>query len=136
VTPPVPPDSEAPPPTPVLVVDAANTVGSRPDGWWRDRAGATRRLRDALAAPSLPGPWTSRPEVVLVVEGQARVVEPVPEVAVVAADGSGDDEIVVVVGRLRAQGRPVTVMTSDRGLRARVVALGADVVGPGVLRRG
>lgn len=31
-----------------LVVDAANVVGSRPDGWWRDRAGATGRLLAAL----------------------------------------------------------------------------------------
>ncbi|MEV1288966.1 hypothetical protein [Micromonospora sp. NPDC049679] len=43
---------------PLLVVDAANVVGSRPDGWWRDRAGATVRLRDALrpvARAGLPG---------------------------------------------------------------------------------
>ena len=33
---------------PLLIVDAANVVGSVPDGWWRDRAGAARRLRDAL----------------------------------------------------------------------------------------
>ena len=121
---------------PVLVVDAANTVGRRPDGWWRDRPGATRRLRDRLAAAHLPGPWSVRPDVVLVVEGQARGVEPVPEVAVAAADGSGDDEVVAVVRRLRAQHRTVTVMTADRGLRARVVALGADVVSPGVLDAG
>jgi hypothetical protein len=37
----------------VLVVDGANVVGSRPDGWWRDRAGAARRLRDQLEV--LPG---------------------------------------------------------------------------------
>ena len=33
---------------PLLIVDAANTVGAVPDGWWRDRRGATERLRDAL----------------------------------------------------------------------------------------
>lgn len=32
-----------------LIVDSANVVGSRPDGWWRDRVGATVRLRDQLA---------------------------------------------------------------------------------------
>jgi hypothetical protein len=109
----------------VLVVDAANTVGSRPDGWWRDRAGATRRLRDRLV--TLPD------EVVLVVEGKARDVEPVPGVAVEGTDGSGDDLIVEVVRRYRAHDRPVTVVTADRGLRARVVALGADTRGPGTL---
>jgi 8-oxo-dGTP diphosphatase len=36
--------------TPVtIIVDGANVVGSRPDGWWRDRAGAALRLRDQLA---------------------------------------------------------------------------------------
>jgi hypothetical protein len=34
----------------LLIVDAANVVGSVPDGWWRDRAGAAARLRDRLAA--------------------------------------------------------------------------------------
>ena len=34
----------------VLLVDVANVVGSRPDGWWRDRAGATSRLLARLAA--------------------------------------------------------------------------------------
>ena len=62
---------------PLLVVDAANVVGSVPDGWWRDRAGATARLRDKLTAvggqglPDLPAPV----EVVLVVEGRARDIE-------------------------------------------------------------
>src|SRR5581483_1285453 len=54
----------------VLLVDAANVVGSRPDGWWRDRPGAARRLYDAIrsavADGRLEGP------VVVVVEGQAR----------------------------------------------------------------
>src|SRR4051794_4910311 len=41
----------------VLLVDVANVVGSRPDGWWRDRAGATGRLLDRLAGlPGAPPP--------------------------------------------------------------------------------
>ena len=36
--------------SPRWVVDASNVIGSRPDGWWRDRAGATRRLVAALDA--------------------------------------------------------------------------------------
>jgi 8-oxo-dGTP diphosphatase len=32
-----------------IIVDGANVVGSRPDGWWRDRAGAAVRLHDNLA---------------------------------------------------------------------------------------
>jgi len=105
----------------LLVVDAANVVGSVPDGWWRDRVGAATRLRDALAT-------SDRPEdVVLVVEGAARPVESVPGVRVVAAPGSGDDTIVDLV---RGADGPVTVVTSDRALRARVEALGAATTGP------
>ena len=69
-----------------IIVDAANVMGSRPDGWWRDRAGAARRLRDQLevlaaegvtALPdSVQAPALERwfPEIVLVVEGAARSV--------------------------------------------------------------
>jgi len=42
-------------PDPVLLVDAANVVGSRPDGWWRDRPGAAARLLAALSALSAAG---------------------------------------------------------------------------------
>jgi hypothetical protein len=116
---------------PLVIVDAANVVGSRPDGWWRDRPGATARLRDALAAvartglPGLPPPV----EVVLVVEGAARHVAPVSGVRVVAAPGSGDDMIVELV-RSRSPDRACVVVTADRALRARVVPAGAQVLGP------
>jgi len=119
------------PDAPLLVVDAANVVGSRPDGWWRDRAGATARLRDALVPvgstglPGLPPPV----EVVLVVEGAARGVAPVDGVRVVAAAGSGDDAIVELV-RTRAPGRACVVVTADRALRERVGQAGAAVRGP------
>jgi hypothetical protein len=33
---------------PHLIVDAMNVIGSRPDGWWRDRDGAVRRLAGRL----------------------------------------------------------------------------------------
>lgn len=108
----------------LLVVDAANVVGSVPDGWWRDRAGAATRLRDALAVGELPGEPS---DVVLVVEGKARHVESVPGVRVVPAPGDGDDTIVDLV---EAADQPVTVVTSDRALRTRVEALGARTIGP------
>ncbi len=118
----------------LIVIDAANVVGSVPDGWWRDRAGAAARLRDALAAAG-PGALADAgddDQFVLVVEGAARGVPAVPGVRVVAADRSGDDAIVDLV---RAEGRPGTVVvTADRGLRDRVTKLGARVVGPGALR--
>ena len=118
---------------PLLIIDAANVVGSVPDGWWRDRAGATARLRDRLSPADL-GVLTggSTPEVVLVVEGRARGVTSVPAVRVVAAPGSGDDEIVSLVGA--AGDREVVVATADRELISRVTALGASVVGPKSVR--
>ncbi|MEV8088460.1 NTP pyrophosphohydrolase [Streptomyces nigra] len=113
----------------LLVIDAANVVGSVPDGWWRDRRGATERLRDLLAKKGDGVPGHDGPvEVVLVVEGAARGVESVPGVRVESAPGSGDDHIVALVER--AAGRPVLVVTADRELRRRVRRLGADVTGP------
>lgn len=112
----------------LLVIDAANVVGSVPDGWWRDRRGATERLRDRLTkADGVPG-HDGPVEVVLVVEGAARGVESVPGVRVESAPGSGDDHIVALVEQ--AAGRPVLVVTADRELRRRVRRLGADVTGP------
>ncbi|MFM9372503.1 NTP pyrophosphohydrolase [Streptomyces sp. Da 82-17] len=114
----------------LLVVDAANTVGSVPDGWWRDRRGAAERLRDGLVAyaetgvDGHPGPL----DVVLVVEGAARGVESVPGVRVDAAPASGDDRIVELVAEAAAD--VTVVVTADRELRRRVGELGAVCVGP------
>ncbi|BBJ40344.1 hypothetical protein SSPO_030620 [Streptomyces antimycoticus] len=126
-----------------MVVDAANVIGSVPDGWWRDRRGAAERLRDRLAVlagtglpdrPGVPG-WATRPpvDIVMVVEGAARGVEPVEGVRVENAPGSGDDHIVRVVAA-REEGRPCLVVTADQELRARVTALGAQVTGPRSVR--
>lgn len=101
----------------VLLVDAANVVGSRPDGWWRDRPGATgrlvRQIRDAAAASRLPVP------VVVVVEGAARrgVNEgTADQVEVVHAAGAGDDLLAELAA---AAADPVLLVSADRGLRAR-----------------
>ncbi len=113
----------------VVVVDGANVVGSRPDGWWRDRAGAARRLHASLSAID----W-GEDEVVLVVEGRARDgLSPVADgtVRTVHASGSGDDAIVDEVVRLVAmnadsgRAQQVVVVTADRELRERVEAAGA-----------
>lgn len=119
-----------------VVVDAANCVGSVPDGWWRDRAGATRRLRDAIDPEGLAVTLhlAETPSVVLVVEGRARGVESTTTVRVVDAPGSGDDEIVAVVAELATRGESAVVVTADRGLRARVACLGARTVGPRAVR--
>jgi hypothetical protein len=123
-------------PVPLLVVDAANVVGSVPDGWWRDRAGATARLRDRLAGlaaaglAGIPAPV----EVVLVVEGRARDIDQTEGVRVVRAPASGDDTIVALV-RDEGGDRRTVVVTADRGLRARVAELGAEVLGPTAVPR-
>lgn len=114
----------------VLIVDAANVVGSRPDGWWRDRAGAARRLHERLRVADLP-----HDEVVLVLEGAARRGHESGldgRVRTVHAPASGDDAIVQAVLAQVAVGddRDVTVVTADRGLRERVEAAGATCVGP------
>ena len=178
-----------PEPDLTLIVDGANVVGSRPDGWWRDRAGAAVRLYDELAglaergaagiraaqlATREDGEASAGPEqtgsgqagtgqagtrqatqqdgaqtvaVVLVLEGAAKAAAAritartagdgrdragdLGTVQVVSAPGSGDDEIV----RL-ARSRPGhrIVVTSDRELRRRSVAAGAQVAGPSWLR--
>jgi len=112
---------------PVLVVDAANVVGSRPDGWWRDRHGAAQRLRDALE------PLADDHDVILVVEGQASRVASIDRVEVIAAPRSGDDEIVRIAAALGARGRHVIVVTADRELRERLTAIGSEVAGPRTL---
>jgi hypothetical protein len=129
---------------PLVIVDGANVVGSVPDGWWRDRAGAAVRLRDRLAGlteagfADLPGPV----EMVLVVEGRARDIPATPGVRVERAPGSGDDKIVELVASAGTD-RRVVVITADRGLRDRVTTPGAggtraEVRGPSSLpaRRG
>ncbi|MFK4065564.1 NTP pyrophosphohydrolase [Streptomyces sp. NPDC029674] len=118
----------------LVVVDAANVVGSVPDGWWKDRRGAAERLRDALVAYAQEG-VAGRPgpvEIVLVVEGAARGVESVPGVRVESAPGSGDDHIVELAAE--AAGRPCLVITADRELRHRVGELGAECAGPRTVR--
>jgi hypothetical protein len=119
-----------------LIVDAANVVGSVPDGWWRDRRGATERLRDSLvpvAARGVAG-WPGPVDVVLVVEGAARGVEPVPGVRVEPASASGDDRIVELAARAAEEGRGAVVVTADRELRLRVASYGAECVGPRTVR--
>ncbi|MEV6411695.1 hypothetical protein [Kribbella sp. NPDC051718] len=122
--------------TELLVVDAANVVGSRPDGWWRDRPGAARRLLTKLQ--TLPSQLDTPTEIVVVLEGAAKAAvestpDPLfPDLQIVLAPASGDDAIVDLVTKAVAQNnnRPITVVTADRGLRTRLDPLGAHSTGP------
>lgn len=136
-----------------LIVDGANVMGSRPDGWWRDRAGAAARLGSELGELASRGvselpesagaPPLERwyPRVVLVLEGaaargsagdsstraEAGGGAPGGRIEVVRAAGSGDDEIAALAARI--SGRRL-VVTADRELRGRCQAVGAAVAGP------
>lgn len=117
--------------TSLVVVDGANVVGSRPDGWWRDRAGAARRLHESLLVGD-----TSYDEIVLVLEGAAKAGVPAGvdgHVRTVHATGSGDDTVVAQARAGVHGGARVTVVTADRFLQGRVQGVGATVVGPGWL---
>ena len=112
----------------MLLIDAANVIGSRPTGWWRDRPGAAReftaRVRQAAAAGELPRP------VVVVLEGQAKkgAEEGVVDgVEVVHAAGEGDDTLAALAAGTDEQ---VTLVSADRGLAERAKRAGAYVVGP------
>jgi len=145
----------------LVVVDVANVMGARADGWWRDRAGAAGRLCREVSALARRGAAGEVPELagvaawVLVLEGQARNAvallaeelneldesleerddgEP-PLVRLVSAAGSGDDAIVSVAADAGARGETCVVVTADRELRRRCEELNATVVGPGWLLR-
>lgn len=118
----------------VLVIDAANVVGSRPDGWWRDRAGATAGLLAELAglrsvtARTPTGQAVVVSGVVAVLEGAATAARGPDWVRIVRAHGGpgrgGDDVVVDTAYGMDPDGPEVVVVTADRGLRAR---LGSDV---------
>ena len=132
-----------------IIVDAANVMGSRPDGWWRDRAGAARRLCDEIAGLALEGvaglpeavpvPALERwfPRFVVVLEGAAAAGAAAgqadsadSQVRIVRARGSGDDEIVRQAAEAAQAAGPHLVVTADRELRARCTSAGASVIGP------
>ena len=125
----------------VLLVDIANVMGSRPDGWWRDRAAAATRLLNGLeplndAEASLPaGLGTVRiTEIRAVVEGAAKRAEGPEAVLLLPADTDGDSKIVEEANRLTASGKTPLVVTADRGLRRRLPEQ-ALIAGPGWLNR-
>lgn len=135
---------------PAIVVDAANVVGSVPDGWWKDRAGAASQLHSRLSAWAAGGVDAEAlgleadrwfPPVSMVVEGAARAIPDAvsqtrrARVAIVRADGAGDDTIVDEAQRLVEQGSDVTAVTSDRELVLRLEAVGARVESSGWLLR-
>ncbi len=117
-------------------MDGNNVMGSRPDGWWRNRGRAMQRLVDQLAAYSARagGEWT------VVFDGRPRglVVAERSSLRVAYARRGGrdaaDDRIVEMAGELASRPDAV-VYTSDRWLRERLRTLGVRVKGAGALLR-
>jgi uncharacterized protein YaiI (UPF0178 family) len=112
-------------------VDASNVIGSRPDGWWRDRDGATRRLIAAVRA------WAAaegaRATVVLDA-GPAGLAGDADGVTVVLATRRGRDAADDEIARLIQGVAGARVVTSDAALAARARAAGAEVEGAGRFR--
>jgi predicted RNA-binding protein with PIN domain len=108
------------------IVDGMNVIGSRPDGWWKDRGRAMVALVERLDR------WASvqGDDVTVVFERPpaTAITSSAIEVAYApkAAANSADDQIVRLV---QADARPqeIRVVTSDKGLTNRVATLGASV---------
>jgi predicted RNA-binding protein with PIN domain len=107
------------------IVDGMNVIGSRPDGWWKDRGRAMAALVESLDR------WASTQggDVTVVFERPPKTTigSSVIEVAYArrAAANSADDEIVRMV-RADAQAHEIRVVTSDKDLIDRVASLGAS----------
>jgi predicted RNA-binding protein with PIN domain len=110
----------------VVLVDGNNVMGSRPDGWWKDRAGAARRLVEQI------GEWATD-DVIVYFDGAPHPELPSPEhVEVRYATRRGrdaaDDDIAALVGE-HPEPERLLVVTSDADLARRVREHGARVEG-------
>ncbi|HEX2392759.1 MAG TPA: NYN domain-containing protein [Solirubrobacterales bacterium] len=116
------------------VIDAMNVIGSRPDGWWRDRPAAIERLVGEVDR------WAAGVEETVTVVLEREPAEPLQtehvEVAWAPRPGrdAADAEILRRLADWLAAGE-VTVVTSDRGLAAQARERGAEIEGASAFRR-
>jgi predicted RNA-binding protein with PIN domain len=109
-------------------IDGMNVIGTRPDGWWRDRDAAMLHLVDLLER------WAAAEGEDVTVIFERKPSPPIRSTVIEVAHAprprrdAADDEI---VRRLQAERQPglVRVVTSDRWLADRAGALGAGVHG-------
>jgi len=116
-----------------LIVDGMNVIGSRPDGWWRDRRGAMRDLLSRLESYAAE----AGDEVTVVLDSRPFDVAATAlrvEFAYPVVPNAADDVIVKLLER-ESDPRSIEVVTSDARLAERVEALGASVIGAGNFRR-
>jgi predicted RNA-binding protein with PIN domain len=107
------------------LVDGMNVIGSRPDGWWRDRDRAMATLVERLERWKAPGD-----DVTVVFERPpsppvASAVITVTNAPEPAADAADDEIVRLLQGADDPAG--VCVVTSDRALVERAEALGASI---------
>ena len=115
------------------IVDGMNVIGTRPDGWWKDRDAAMLRLVDLLER------WAAAEGEDVVVVFERPPSPPIRSTVIEVANAprpkanAADDEI---IRRLRAEpeNSSVVVVTSDRWLSDRASAEGASVVGAETFR--
>lgn len=116
----------------MLVVDAMNVIGCRPDGWWADRDGALVRLVEDICDAGVSA----------LVVADGRPVPNLPfgkhglvELAYASRRGpnAADDLIAKEVAAMDDPSS-ATVVTSDRDLARRVRQHGATVVGARTFR--
>jgi predicted RNA-binding protein with PIN domain len=106
------------------IVDAMNVIGTRPDGWWKNRRSALLRLVEQLEE------WASAEGHRVTVVFEHPMSPPIRSSVIAIANApkpganSADDEIVRLV---RADDRPheITVVTSDSTLADRIRDAGA-----------
>jgi uncharacterized protein YaiI (UPF0178 family) len=111
------------------LVDGMNVIGSRPDGWWRDRRAAMRRLVESLERFA----ERSGDDVTVVFDGAPFDIPDVKAVDVEFATRRGRNAADDDIARLAEPGD--VVVTSDDELARRVREKGAKVVGASSFRR-
>ena|SRR5919106_3928901 len=116
------------------LVDAMNVIGTRPDGWWKDRHGAMVRLVDQLER------WvaSSGDDVTVVFERKPSppITSPMVEIAYAPQPGpnAADHELVRLL-REAAEGERLRVVTSDRALADQARFAGATIEPAEAFRR-
>jgi predicted RNA-binding protein with PIN domain len=116
------------------IVDAMNVIGTRPDGWWKDRHGAMVRLVDQLER------WVASTgdDVTVVFERRPSppISSPIVKVAYAPRPGpnAADKEIVRLLHE-EPDPEGVRVVTSDHALADQVRFLNATVEPAEAFRR-